>query len=88
MQSGFSHISEHVMDHVIRQLRKEDLQKGHCFMISDSRLPADQAYIEYPDGSIKVEKITKNGTAASRQVVRTASAEEVAHLKKNHFVFH
>ena len=38
----------------IRQLRKKKLQQGLPCMISSDDLPAEQCYLEYPDGSIKI----------------------------------
>ena len=38
----------------IRQLRKKKLQQGLPFMISSDDLPAQQCYLEFPDGSIKI----------------------------------
>lgn len=45
------------MEQVIRKLRNDDLNHGHCFMIFDDELPEDQAYYEYPDGSINIERL-------------------------------
>ncbi len=44
----------------VRELRDESLAAGHSFMIRDPRLPKGQHYFEYPDGSIKIEKLSDN----------------------------
>ena len=38
----------------IRQLRRQKLEQGLPFMISSDDLPAEQCYLEFPDGTIKV----------------------------------
>lgn len=38
----------------IRQLRKQKLEQGLPFMIGSEELPAQQCYLEFPDGSIKI----------------------------------
>lgn len=44
----------------IRRLRMEKLQSGHPFMINSNELPSNEAYLEFPDGSITLVSIEKN----------------------------
>jgi hypothetical protein len=55
---------------VIRKLRNDDLSRGYCFMIFDENLPEDQAYYEYPDGCIRIEKLDKRNIEIPRVVVK------------------
>jgi len=43
----------------IIRLRELKLKSGYPFMINSKELPARQAYLEYPDGSIKIVTIEK-----------------------------
>ncbi len=38
----------------IRRLRKQKLEQGLPFMIGSDDLPAEQCYLEFPDGTIKI----------------------------------
>lgn len=76
------------MQQVIKKLRDNDLTKGHCFMIFDDELPDDEAYYEYPNGEIKVEKLDKSNLDAPRKIVKVLTEIEVAAVKEKHEVFH
>lgn len=52
----------------VRKLREESLAAGHSFMIRDSRLPQGQHYFEYPDGSIRIEKLSDNKFVLVKQL--------------------
>lgn len=69
---------------VIRQLRANDLNQGHCFMYFDERLPEGQAYYEYPDGCIRIEKLEKNNFDIPRVVVKILSRGEAERLRNTH----
>jgi hypothetical protein len=75
------------MREVIRNLRKTDLANGHCFMIHDKSLPKQQAYYEYPDGSIQIEEVDASNLYNPRKIVRKLSASEVAAVVGRHAVF-
>lgn len=53
---------------VVRRLREETLASGKTFMIRDAQLPEEQTYREYPDGSIKLEKLSDNRFVIIRQL--------------------
>lgn len=44
----------------IKNLRKKSLLEGHAFLIYDQNLPKGQTYREYPDGSIRIERLDPN----------------------------
>jgi hypothetical protein len=69
---------------VIAKLRNEDLNDGHCFLIFDDRLPEDEAYYEYPDGRIRIEKLDKRNIEIPRTVVKVLSKTESALVRKRH----
>jgi len=75
------------MQQVIRKLRHDDLNEGHCFMIFDDDLPDDQAYYEYPNGLIKVEQADKENLEAPRVVIKELTDKEIAEVKQKHEVF-
>ncbi|SEO70688.1 hypothetical protein ACFGVS_30055 [Mucilaginibacter sp. AW1-7] len=76
------------MQQVIKKLRNDDLNQGHCFMIFDDELPDDEAYYEYPDGQIKVERLDKSNLDAPREVIKVLTKSEIAAVKEKHEVFH
>lgn len=76
------------MEQVIRKLRNDDLNHGHCFMIFDDDLPEDQAYYEYPNGSINIERLNKDNLDIPRVVIRVLNTKEVDAVKEKHAVFH
>jgi hypothetical protein len=75
------------MQQVIRKLRHDDLNEGHCFMIFDDELPEGQAYYEYPDGSIRVEQLDKLNLDIPRIVISELNEDEIVSLKEKHEVF-
>jgi len=75
------------MQRVIRKLRHDDLNDGHCFMIFDDGLPEGQAYYEYPDGSIRVEQLDRFNLDIPRIVIDELDKDEIASLKERHEVF-
>ncbi len=76
------------MQQVIRQLRADDLNNGHCFMIFDDELPEDQAYYEYPNGLITIEQVDKNNFDAPRVLIKQLTQKQIAAVKQKHEVFH
>ncbi|HEY9197277.1 MAG TPA: hypothetical protein VIM77_13465 [Mucilaginibacter sp.] len=73
-----------VLQSVIAKLREEDLNQGHCFLIFDDSLPEDQAYYEYPDGSIRIEKLDKRNIDVPRTVIKVLNRTESASVRKKH----
>jgi hypothetical protein len=73
-----------LMQDVIRKLRSDDLKQGHCFMIFDEELPEDEAYYEYPDGNIKIEKLDRRNIEIPRKVVKVLNKCEVSIVRKKH----
>jgi len=51
----------HAGTEAVRQLRLQKLKSGHPFMINSDELPSGQCYLEYPDGTIKLVKISDDG---------------------------
>ncbi len=75
------------MQQVIRKLRQDNLNEGHCFMIFDDDLPDDQAYYEYPDGRIQVEQLNKDNLDIPRLLIKVLTPKETALIKEKHEVF-
>jgi hypothetical protein len=75
------------MRQVIKKLRHDNLNEGHCFMIFDDQLPENQAYYEYPDGHIQVEQIDKDDLDIPRVVISVLTGEETAVIKEKNEVF-
>lgn len=78
----------HAMEQVIRKLRNDDLNQGHCFMIFDDELAQDQAYYEYPNGGINIEQLNKDNLDIPRTIIRVLSPKEIKAVKEKHAVFH
>ena len=75
------------MQQVIRKLRHDNLNEGHCFMIFDDDLPDDQAYYEYPDGRIQIEQLNKDNFDIPRLLISVLTPKETALIKEKHEVF-
>jgi len=69
---------------VIQQLRKHDLDSGHCFMIFDEDLPEDQAYYEYPDGRVCIEQLDKKNIEIPRVLIKNLNRVEKAKFRVKH----
>lgn len=74
------------LNSVIRELREHDLRSGHCFMVFDERLEEDEAFYEYPDGHIHIERLDKNNIEVPRQVVKMLNGSEIKALRSKHAV--
>ena len=59
----------------VKQLRKAKHEKGLPFMINSKKLPANQCYLEYPDGKILLVAI-KSSTDRDFTVIRKLSPTE------------
>jgi len=68
----------------VKRLREEKLRNGVPFMINAKELPTNQAYLEYPDGTIKLVSVSKG--ARQFTFVRELTKEEsLAVLAENIF---
>lgn len=56
-------------------------------MIFDERMEEDEAFYEYPDGHIRIERLDKNNIKASREVVRMLNGTKIKALRNKHAVF-
>ncbi|WP_442587637.1 hypothetical protein ACSBL2_16455 [Pedobacter sp. AW31-3R] len=74
------------LQQVIRKLREDTLGSGHCFMVFDERLEEDEAFYEYPEGHIHIERLDKNNIEVPRQVVRRLNRTEIKALRSKHAV--
>lgn len=74
------------LQQVIRKLRENDLGSGHCFMVFDERLEEDEAFYEYPDGHIRIERLDKSNIEVPRQVVKILDRTEIEALRTRHAV--
>ena len=64
----------------LRELRKSKLSAGHPFMINSPKLPRDQCYLEFPDGTFQVITICR--IENDFKVVRNVSKNEQSALKQ------
>ena len=64
----------------LKHLRKASLEKGHPFMINSDKLPFDECYLEFPDGSIQLVTISRS--KQDFKVVRQLSVKEQNSLRK------
>ncbi len=74
------------LQQVIRKLRENDLGSGHCFMVFDERLEEDEAFYEYPDGHIRIERLDRSNIEVPRQVIRILNRTEIKALRDKHAV--
>ncbi len=58
MQTAEIKILEKKGNDAVKQLRQVKHDKGFPFMINAKELPANQCYLEYPDGKIVLVSIT------------------------------
>jgi hypothetical protein len=63
----------------VRQLRISRLKRGFPFMISSRSLPADQSYLEYPEGKITIVTYTRNAKEFTE--LRELSREETSKVR-------
>jgi hypothetical protein len=70
-----------VIGHIaLRKLRKNKLDAGHPFIINSSKLPSNQCYFEFPDGTFQVVAICHIDN--DFKAVRTLTKRELTALKK------
>jgi hypothetical protein len=74
------------LQQVIRKLRKQDLDSGYCFMIFDEHLEEDEAFYEYPDGRIRIEKLNPRNIEIPRIVIKVLNRKEVRALRERHVI--
>ncbi len=63
----------------VKKLREQKLKKGLPFMINDKDLPANQCYMEYPDGSIKLFTVVYS--RCDMDVIRELTSTEATYLR-------
>lgn len=51
-------VLEHIGTAAVKRLRKSKLSAGKPFMINSDDLPSGQSYLEYPDGTIRIVKVS------------------------------
>ena len=71
---------ERSANQAIKNLRKEKLKNGLTFMINSDRLPSNQCYLEYPNGSIHLVFLSRK--ANDFEVIQEYSHEESDMLRK------
>ena len=64
----------------LQLLRKTNLEQGHPFMINSDKLPIDECYLEFPDGSIQLVSISRSKQDFT--VVRQLSVKEQISIRK------
>ncbi len=73
-------VLENIGTAAVMELRKQQLAAGEFFMINSSDLPAKQAYLEYPDGTINIAAVAPDGR--SFVTIRTLSSAETQSLRQ------
>lgn len=84
--SNFYNSRINAMQAVIQKLRESDLKQGYCFMVTDNELSEDQAYYEYPNGQIQIEKIDIRNIDIPRTIVKVLSKTETAAVRRKHAI--
>jgi hypothetical protein len=74
-------VLENIGTAAVMELRKEKLASGKSFMINSDQLPAKQAYMEYPDGTINIETMAP-GERSFLIVHKLTAAEALAVRKR------
>nr|WP_315423701.1 hypothetical protein [uncultured Pedobacter sp.] len=74
------------LQNIILELRKNDLGNGHCFMFFDDLLEEDQAFYEYPDGRITIERLDKSNIEVPRQIIHVLNASETKAFRNKHAI--
>jgi hypothetical protein len=69
-----------ISNQVVRKHREQKLNSGKPFMINTPDLPDKQSYLEYPNHSIKLVKLSANGKTF--EVIKELSTSEVEKLRK------
>lgn len=70
---------ENIGHSALLKVRLNKLKRGRPFMINSPNLPSFQCYMEYADGSIRIEQINESGTAF--KTIRILSTEEATQLR-------
>ena len=66
----------------VKRLRESKLKNGVPFMINTQNLPSEQCYLEYPDGSIELVKLS--GDKMDFVVIRKLTIRQVQVLRKKY----
>lgn len=70
---------ELIGSNAVKKLRENKLQKGLPFMINSKTLPSNQAYLEYPNGSIAIVQIYKS--AQEFTIIKELDIYEINNLR-------
>jgi len=82
MQTDEIKVQERKGNDAVKQLRKAKHKKGFPFMINSKELPANQCYLEYPDGRIVLVTI-QSPTDSDFTIVHELSAKERDEIRRN-----
>lgn len=64
----------------VKRMRQQKLRDGQPFMINVRELPADQCYLEYPDGSIS--QVAVVSAKRDFRIIRKLSISETGALRR------
>lgn len=67
----------------IIKLRERNFSKGLPFLILSDELPDDQAYYEFGDGHVEVQRIVEKNGVDETELVRVLSDEEAKRIREN-----
>ncbi|MCE7063257.1 hypothetical protein [Dyadobacter sp. CY343] len=76
------HHDENRINRRLEELRLSTLEAGSAFMIRDTEFFEDGFINEYPDGSMKLMKLSEDQRSAFE--IRTLTILEVAQMRKKH----
>lgn len=68
----------------VKKLRLQKLSKGLPFMINSGELPKEQCYLEYPNGIIKLVKISKS--THDFIIIKEFSLNESTSIRRKHHI--
>ncbi|MEP7264382.1 MAG: hypothetical protein ABI772_07790 [Bacteroidota bacterium] len=69
----------------VKKLRESKLEKGLPFMINTRSLPSNQAYLEYPNGSISIVQIFKS--AYDFTLVKQLDTNEIQAVRSRYHLY-
>lgn len=75
-------VLEHIGTTAVKRLRKNKLSAGKPFMINSDDLPSGQSYLEYPDGTIRIVKVSAD--SRSFTILEELNAGEAKAVRVSH----
>jgi hypothetical protein len=69
----------------VKKLRKQKFSRGFPFMINSKELMTNQCYLEYPNGIIKLARITKS--ASDFDIIRELTQTEAQILRSRYRLY-